>query len=188
MRRYSPKKKKFDELSSKAAHSENEEEYNINSLHEEENTKDDSESDAKLTIEIAEGREHTIKFERLQNFEIGNSNSNQTDPETIQFRPSNDITIINNEIENESGSENDENVDKLTSNIMESCLHWNKDDPLDKQAFCWLWDFAGQKDFYATHQVFLSTCAVYLLVTDSLDFSCAEKLWVDFENSARKLP
>lgn len=28
------------------------------------------------------------------------------------------------------------------------------------------WDFAGQKEFYATHQVFLSRNAVYLLVTD----------------------
>ncbi|XP_071150425.1 probable serine/threonine-protein kinase pats1 [Mytilus edulis] len=39
-------------------------------------------------------------------------------------------------------------------------------------ADCGFWDFAGQKDFYATHQTFLSTNAVYLLVTDvSIDFS-----------------
>ena len=29
-----------------------------------------------------------------------------------------------------------------------------------------IWDFAGQYAFYATHQVFLSSRAVYLLVTD----------------------
>ncbi|CAC5379159.1 unnamed protein product [Mytilus coruscus] len=39
-------------------------------------------------------------------------------------------------------------------------------------ADCGFWDFAGQKDFYATHQTFLSTNAIYLLVVDmSKDFT-----------------
>ncbi|CAC5373145.1 unnamed protein product [Mytilus coruscus] len=39
-------------------------------------------------------------------------------------------------------------------------------------ADCGFWDFAGQKEFYATHQTFLSANAVYLLVADiSKDFS-----------------
>ncbi|CAG2194445.1 unnamed protein product [Mytilus edulis] len=33
-------------------------------------------------------------------------------------------------------------------------------------ADCGFWDFAGQKEFYATHQTFLSSSAVYLLVVD----------------------
>ncbi|CAG2188078.1 unnamed protein product [Mytilus edulis] len=38
-------------------------------------------------------------------------------------------------------------------------------------ADCAFWDFAGQKEFYATHQTFLSANAVYLLVVDiSEDF------------------
>ncbi|VDI26341.1 Hypothetical predicted protein [Mytilus galloprovincialis] len=38
-------------------------------------------------------------------------------------------------------------------------------------ADCRFWDFAGQKEFYATHQTFLSSNAVYLLVVDiSEDF------------------
>ncbi|CAG2235183.1 unnamed protein product [Mytilus edulis] len=38
-------------------------------------------------------------------------------------------------------------------------------------ADCGFWDFAGQKEFYATHQTFLSTNSVYLLVVDiSRDF------------------
>ncbi|CAG2250963.1 unnamed protein product [Mytilus edulis] len=38
-------------------------------------------------------------------------------------------------------------------------------------AICGFWDFAGQKEFYATHQTFLSANAVYLLVIDiSEDF------------------
>ncbi|XP_052097313.1 uncharacterized protein LOC127732278 [Mytilus californianus] len=33
-------------------------------------------------------------------------------------------------------------------------------------ALCELWDFAGQKEFYATHQAFLTSNAVYLVVAD----------------------
>ena len=31
---------------------------------------------------------------------------------------------------------------------------------------CDFWDFAGQRDFYATHQTFLTVNAIYLLVAD----------------------
>lgn len=36
-------------------------------------------------------------------------------------------------------------------------------------ALCELWDFAGQKEFYATHQAFLTSNAVYLVVADMKD-------------------
>ncbi|CAC5390652.1 unnamed protein product [Mytilus coruscus] len=43
--------------------------------------------------------------------------------------------------------------------------------PNDQYADCGFWDFAGQKEFYATHQTFLSRNAIYLLVVDvSEDF------------------
>ncbi|CAC5410611.1 unnamed protein product [Mytilus coruscus] len=43
--------------------------------------------------------------------------------------------------------------------------------PNDQYADCGFWDFAGQKEFYATHQTFLSRNAIYLLVLDiSEDF------------------
>ncbi|XP_076085429.1 uncharacterized protein LOC143056232 [Mytilus galloprovincialis] len=38
--------------------------------------------------------------------------------------------------------------------------------PLIPYALCELWDFAGQKEFYATHQAFLTSNAVYLVVAD----------------------
>ncbi|VDI05087.1 Hypothetical predicted protein, partial [Mytilus galloprovincialis] len=34
---------------------------------------------------------------------------------------------------------------------------------------CSIWDFAGQKDYYATHQTFFTGHAIYLLVTDIED-------------------
>lgn len=36
----------------------------------------------------------------------------------------------------------------------------------ERNADCGFWDFAGQKVFYATHQTFMSSNAVYLLVVD----------------------
>ncbi|VDI72010.1 Hypothetical predicted protein [Mytilus galloprovincialis] len=45
-------------------------------------------------------------------------------------------------------------------------------------ADCGFWDFAGQKEFYATHQTFLSTNAIYLLVVD-ISKECAGKTHKD---------
>ncbi|CAG2252371.1 unnamed protein product [Mytilus edulis] len=43
---------------------------------------------------------------------------------------------------------------------------------MEQFADCGFWDFAGQREFYATHQTFLSSNAVYLLVVDiSKDFT-----------------
>lgn len=36
-------------------------------------------------------------------------------------------------------------------------------------ALCELWDFAGQREFYATHQAFLTSQAVYIVVADMKD-------------------
>jgi hypothetical protein len=38
--------------------------------------------------------------------------------------------------------------------------------PKEFFADCAVWDFAGQKEFYATHQTFLTNCAIYLLTAD----------------------
>ncbi|CAC5404652.1 unnamed protein product [Mytilus coruscus] len=41
--------------------------------------------------------------------------------------------------------------------------------PSNNYALCGIWDFAGQKDFYATHQAFLTNSAIYLVVADMDD-------------------
>ncbi|CAG2225272.1 unnamed protein product [Mytilus edulis] len=38
--------------------------------------------------------------------------------------------------------------------------------PSTNYARCGLWDFAGQKEFYCTHQAFLTSSAIYLVVAD----------------------
>lgn len=81
----------------------------------------------------------------------------------------------------------DEYINEMTSTIIKSCLQYKGEEQGDMLASCWLWDFAGQKDYFATHQVFLSQHAVYLLVTDSLEFSITTNQGIDFEGSAGKL-
>ncbi|XP_063418365.1 probable serine/threonine-protein kinase pats1 [Mytilus trossulus] len=47
---------------------------------------------------------------------------------------------------------------------------------------CGLWDFAGQKDYYATHQTFLNPHAIYLLVTNISDDISATGDETDFDS------
>ncbi|VDI68781.1 coiled-coil and C2 domain-containing protein 1 [Mytilus galloprovincialis] len=109
---------------------------------------------------------------------------NKIEPDNFELKNVKDSKFKSYPIKNESDPVNDEKLKEMTSTIMKSCLQYKDEDQVD-MAFCWLWDFAGQKDFYATHQVFLSKFAVYLLVTDSLEFSTAGNQGIDFEDSAQ---
>ncbi|CAC5370507.1 unnamed protein product [Mytilus coruscus] len=60
----------------------------------------------------------------------------------------------------------------------------------NRYALCGLWDFAGQKEFYATHQAFLTNNAIYLVVVDmtediSID-GTKRKIFADFQNVGGK--
>ena len=53
--------------------------------------------------------------------------------------------------------------------------------PKEYFADCAVWDFAGQKEFYATHQTFLTNCAIYLLTADLSKELSSKKIYdVDF--------
>ncbi|VDI14591.1 Hypothetical predicted protein, partial [Mytilus galloprovincialis] len=47
---------------------------------------------------------------------------------------------------------------------------------------CGIWDFAGQKDYYATHQTFLNPHAIYLLVTNISDDIAATEDDTNFDS------
>ncbi|VDH93861.1 Hypothetical predicted protein [Mytilus galloprovincialis] len=47
---------------------------------------------------------------------------------------------------------------------------------------CGIWDFAGQKDYYATHQTFLNPHAIYLLVTNISDDIAATEDNTNFDS------
>lgn len=125
----------------------------------------------------------------LQNDILDNDDKLEDDSSSIRSNstPLSNTELIK-EIEDESfENESNNDLNKMTSDIMKHCFTYpDISKPQDPFASCWLWDFAGQNDFYATHQAFMSSCAVYILVADSLEFSETEALWVDFEKSARK--
>ncbi|VDI83687.1 coiled-coil and C2 domain-containing protein 1 [Mytilus galloprovincialis] len=127
---------------------------------------------------------HSVIPDNKNNHEAVEIDLNQIQRDNVKSETANGHTVNNYLNENVSDRVNDENINEMTSTIMKSCLKSTTEERNDMLAFCWLWDFAGQKDFYATHQVFLSKCAVYLLVTDSLEFSTAENQGLDFEGSA----
>ncbi|CAC5370508.1 unnamed protein product [Mytilus coruscus] len=67
------------------------------------------------------------------------------------------------------------NIERKQCKINRQTEEWifTSDEEFSKTAYqneefadCEFWDFAGQKEFYATHQTFLSTNAIYLLVAD----------------------
>ncbi|XP_076084377.1 uncharacterized protein LOC143055119 [Mytilus galloprovincialis] len=127
---------------------------------------------------------HSVIPDNENNHEAVEIDLNQIQNDNVKSEKANGHTVNNYLNENVSDPVNDENINEMTSTIIKSYLKSSTEEQNDMLAFCWLWDFAGQKDFYATHQVFLSKCAVYLLVTDSLEFSTAENQGLDFEGSA----
>ncbi|VDI67387.1 Hypothetical predicted protein [Mytilus galloprovincialis] len=127
---------------------------------------------------------HSVIPDNKNNHAAVEIDLNQIQRDNVKSEKTNGHTVNNYLNENVSDRVNDENINEMTSTIMKSCLKSTTEEQNDMLAFCWLWDFAGQKDFYATHQVFLSKCAVYLLVTDSLEFSTAENQGLDVEGSA----
>lgn len=85
------------------------------------------------------------------------------------------VTIESSEESAVDIGQNPNNSDELTlpklegepSDILYSLLSSiDFEKPSGDYALCGLWDFAGQKEFYVTHQVFLTSYAVYLLVAD----------------------
>lgn len=73
-----------------------------------------------------------------------------------------------------------ETSNQITHHLIETTIE-NMDDILFEAQFqrermasdglvqCGIWDFAGQKDYYATHQTFFTPHAIYILVTDIED-------------------
>ncbi|CAC5371715.1 unnamed protein product [Mytilus coruscus] len=142
------------------------------------------ERDDTLSIDISRTKATTLVSENIKhNAEAVQTDINQIQPDNIKFQNVNDNTI--HSYDRESDSVNDKIINQLTSTIMKSHFQQQESEQDDMMASCWLWDFAGQKDFYATHQVFLSNCAIYLLVTDSLEFTTADSIGIDIEDSAK---
>lgn len=105
-----------------------------------------------------------------------NSEDNFADPFDLFIEDPNTETIDSSVVSPVISERNKQ----ITHNIIEATIE-NMDDVLkeaqnqkEKMAShglvqCGIWDFAGQKDYYATHQTFFTPHAIYLLVTDIKD-------------------
>ncbi|VDI32628.1 Hypothetical predicted protein [Mytilus galloprovincialis] len=74
---------------------------------------------------------------------------------------------------------------KITEQMDKILLEIKKDqDKMTSESLveCGLWDFAGQKDYYATHQTFLNPHAIYLLVTNISEDIAAKEHETDFDS------
>lgn len=100
-------------------------------------------SDKQGTIESNTEETIKVKTEPLHRHTL---NQIYTD-ESNENKETDQLYLLSNVLQNES---NEENIE---------------------YAACDFWDFAGQKDFYATHQTFLSINAIYLLTIDLSSFA-----------------
>ncbi|CAC5403711.1 unnamed protein product [Mytilus coruscus] len=159
------------EVSSLLSHDESEDINPKETIHEETNN-ESSDCEEKSVTETTNATVYPANKVQLDNIRFENPNTYLIDREIHN----------SNESEYEHGSE--ENIEEMTSAIIQPFLYQKESKIQDMLASCWLWDFAGQKEFYATHQVFLSSVAVFVLVTDSLECTTGETAWKGFDESA----
>ncbi|XP_052074212.1 probable serine/threonine-protein kinase pats1 [Mytilus californianus] len=144
---------------------------------------------------LGQNKEDVNSTQNTDGIDVGNCNINIKDGKWSQCDEiSDDLTRLIQEVYREnviaverSASSKNMHQDHLCSNTDEirtvsDDTEYSHSSGQKEQAFCWLWEFAGQKDFYAIHQVFLSNCAVFLLVIDSLKFTTSDNIGTDIED------
>lgn len=89
---------------------------------------------------------------------------NLTDPDTKNIVKKIEDMNKSLSLEMQSGLMSPLFLTRSTSNI-----------PTNHYALCGLWDFAGQQEFYATHQAFLTSSAIYLVVADLAEDICKQR-------------
>ncbi|CAC5368629.1 unnamed protein product [Mytilus coruscus] len=96
-------------------------------------------------------------------FDMFNENPNTETPDSSAVPPV--ISETSNQIPNNIIETAIENMDDI---LLEAQSQKEKM-AADGLVQCGIWDFAGQKDYYATHQTFFTPHAIYILVTDIED-------------------
>ncbi|CAG2247122.1 unnamed protein product [Mytilus edulis] len=99
-------------------------------------------------------------------------------------------TIIDTETIGDSKENEDENKSSslvIPKDLMSRVLSTTSTSNIPSRVYslCGLWDFAGQREFYATHQAFLTSSAVYLVVANMFDDITNQNMkqyFADFDN------
>ena len=105
----------------------------------------------------------------------------------ISDKKANETTEIDEPKTSESILNLEKDTDRKISEAHEKLLHDLKQLEISTDVFaeCRFWDFAGEKDYYATHQVFLNPYVLYLLVTNmTIDIKFASKGVCKFDDIA----
>ncbi|XP_071124080.1 uncharacterized protein [Mytilus edulis] len=183
----------------------------LNSNAEDRNTQN-MQVDETNNMNIRQGDEkYTNNKDITTNTKVRQENNDDTNESSTLFMPEDStnkafVNLDNKEVTNESSSlvmtddltvDDKVNLDDTDKKNESSLLVMPEDlmshvfskstvnAPLNLYALCELWDFAGQKEFYATHQAFLTSSAVYLVVSDMKDDISKQGLgqcFADFEN------
>ncbi|CAC5355479.1 unnamed protein product [Mytilus coruscus] len=152
----------------------------------------------------------TEQIEKCPSQKIGTNNSIKHATDTVNLSSENndksekreakeqvqmsDSSFISRKNENPEHPEEDDKINELLIKEMNKILlgaktmQTEKDNTTSEDLVeCGIWDFAGQKDYYATHQTFFTAHAIYLLVTDIEDIekdmkSTKEDNDVNFDN------
>lgn len=98
---------------------------------------------------------------------------NDNDPVTISIT---NIPGTSNKNSDDNQLSEEDNADHITEAMVDKMdeitlyVKNRKETMIDKGLVeCGIWDFAGQKEYYPTHQTFLTPHAIYLLVADITD-------------------
>lgn len=67
------------------------------------------------------------------------------------------------------------NMDQILSEVKKEYEEMSSNDMVE----CGLWDFAGEKEYYVTHQTFLTQNAIYLIVADLTEDIVTRKMEKD---------
>ncbi|VDH95466.1 Hypothetical predicted protein [Mytilus galloprovincialis] len=95
-------------------------------------------------------------------------NKNSNEPASLEIQEDSATNTKENHDKNEYKNESTSLV--MPADLMSNVFSESTDNTSSNlYTLCDLWDFAGQKEFYATHQAFLTSCAVYLVVADMKD-------------------
>lgn len=119
------------------------------------------------TVEVNDNDPVTISITNIPGTSNKNSDDNQLrEDDTINSHADKTTTKINTNY-------NADHITKAMVDKMDEITLYvknKKETMIDKGLVeCGIWDFAGQKEYYPTHQTFLTPHAIYLLVADITD-------------------
>lgn len=125
-----------------------------------------------LTDEKEFETEKNIVVPKISQFITTHNDDDNNLPKTTTMEKQTKDDLINRELIDANAMSTDQITDKMIEkmgDILSRAKLLKDKRESENLVECGIWDFAGQKDYYATHQTFFTQHAIYLLVTDVMD-------------------